>query len=471
MFVHGKRNIPAAAICTAVIVLSLLIRIWFARSELWYDEILSIVLSEHIGSPWGILTQIHHDNSHYLNTLYLWLLGFRAPYLAYHGVSLFFGTLLQVAVSMYAFRRSTREGVILTVLTSFSFFLFLYGWQARGYAPMLFFGLLSYFFLSQYLAHPKYSMALLYGASACIAFLWHLTYLHFLLGFFLWSTCILRRRYEWKVVCIHLLRCFLLPVAFLFSLYVVDIRVMEIGGGEKKSLDLILQTILTTSIGFPSEGTLLSFVLSACIFWGIVAAVERRLHHSSNDALLFILMLVVVPAVSLLCLRPTFVYPRYFLPSIFFLILLYARTAADMYDKGSVLRVLSLVFVALYCAGNIVTILSYAPLVSGGHVPALSSMAANSVTNSVRVGSTSDSHNSSILYFYSKRLSQDFQYVPQAEAVVNPPQWFLKDKSAFEIIENPQIFAYGISYCLQSALPQNGHRWAVYLRCEQTDQF
>ncbi|PIQ75934.1 hypothetical protein COV83_04945 [Candidatus Peregrinibacteria bacterium CG11_big_fil_rev_8_21_14_0_20_49_14] len=467
---YVKRNTLAIVTCALLIFLSVTARMWFAQSELWYDEILSVILSERIVHPLGVFTQIHHDNSHYFNTIFLRFLGYDSSYIAYHSLSLLFGALLQIVASIYAFRRSTTEGVIFTVMTTCSFFLFLYGWQARGYAPMLFFGLLSYYFLSEYLAHPRLLLAIGYGLSACIALLWHLTFLHFLLGFFLWSAFVLRRNCERKDMVIHLLHCFLLPILLLLVLYVTDIRVMEIGGGEKKSLDLILQSILTASIGFPREGTAASMLLSFIVLCAIIAAVERRMHASQDDALLFILMLFVVPIISLICLQPSFVYPRYFLPNLFFLIVLYARTATDMYGKGGHYKVASVAFVALYCVGNVATIASYAPLVSGGHVPTLSYIAEHSNDSAIFVGSTSDVHNSSILYFYSKRLAQDFRYVSREEAVANPPRWYLQDKSAFAIVQTPQLAANGVMYCLDSSLPQKGHRWALYARCDAKSQ-
>ena len=64
---------PPVFITTLAIIVSAgaLVRIAAAQGELWLDEIWSYRLAHLAASPFAILTSLHNDNNHYLNTLYL----------------------------------------------------------------------------------------------------------------------------------------------------------------------------------------------------------------------------------------------------------------------------------------------------------------------------------------------------------------------------------------------------------------
>ncbi|HEV8232999.1 MAG TPA: hypothetical protein VGP84_00320, partial [Gemmatimonadaceae bacterium] len=68
--------LPSSRVAVAVIVaLALAVRVLAGTNELWLDEIWSYVLAHRLTSPVGVFTAIHHDNNHYLNTLYLYAIG------------------------------------------------------------------------------------------------------------------------------------------------------------------------------------------------------------------------------------------------------------------------------------------------------------------------------------------------------------------------------------------------------------
>ena len=72
--VHGSDNRARTAwILLLILVVAAVPRVLGLRTELWMDEILSLKLIGELESPLGVFTSVHHDNNHYLNSL--WLMG------------------------------------------------------------------------------------------------------------------------------------------------------------------------------------------------------------------------------------------------------------------------------------------------------------------------------------------------------------------------------------------------------------
>ena len=68
------RESSFASLVAVVILLAAgtIARIWVAGGELWLDEIWSLSFAREMTVPWQVVTAIHHDNNHPLNTLSLW---------------------------------------------------------------------------------------------------------------------------------------------------------------------------------------------------------------------------------------------------------------------------------------------------------------------------------------------------------------------------------------------------------------
>ena len=63
------------AVCAALLALATVIRVFGALNDLWLDEVWSLKWVGAITAPWQVFTGIHHDNNHYLMTLWMYLLG------------------------------------------------------------------------------------------------------------------------------------------------------------------------------------------------------------------------------------------------------------------------------------------------------------------------------------------------------------------------------------------------------------
>ena len=58
--------------CLLIVAVAALLRARSAMNDLWMDEIWSVELVRELHSPLEIFTKIHHDNNHYLNSLFIY---------------------------------------------------------------------------------------------------------------------------------------------------------------------------------------------------------------------------------------------------------------------------------------------------------------------------------------------------------------------------------------------------------------
>jgi hypothetical protein len=126
---------PARLALAFVIVAGLALRLVLSRAPLWNDEIWSIQNLKGIDGVRGILWGLSHDNNHFLNSIWLYLV---APATSnptlLRLVSILAGVLTIPAMARLGARRGPAAGLVAGALTAFSFFQVVYSVEARGYA-------------------------------------------------------------------------------------------------------------------------------------------------------------------------------------------------------------------------------------------------------------------------------------------------------------------------------------------------
>jgi hypothetical protein len=219
--------------CALLVAVAAALRIRAAQNDLWLDEIWSLSLAHNVSSLVGVLTSIHHDNNHYLNTLWMVLLPGRSNWWGYRLPSMVSGVATVIVAGLVGNRRGRVNAVILMLLTTFSYFLIVYSSEARGYSTAVFFALLSFFILDRFIKTPILWYAALFSCSVILGVLAHLTFVAFYLAMIVWSAYrlfIQRANLKWFIV--NMLYCHALPMVFLLFLYLIDLRVLVVGGGR-----------------------------------------------------------------------------------------------------------------------------------------------------------------------------------------------------------------------------------------------
>jgi hypothetical protein len=294
---------PTALVTAVLFLTAAIIRLAGINCELWLDEIWSIRLAQKAGSVLGVF-HLNHDNNHWLNTLWLLFLGPGRPWWTYHLLSEAAGT-GTVIVGWLVSRRSLPVLILLAT----SEFLIEYSSEARGYAAAGFFAVLCVWLLQRYLARPRRLTVVLMSVSALLGLLSHLTFVVILAGLIISAAVALKRRGSWMMATSRTAVWFAVPVAILITLYLVDIRNMERGGGPPTATDLPAQTA-AMALGIPVGSP------AAAIFgvaaWVLCAAQVWRLTRDSDSAWpVFAIALLFVPGLVFFWPRSDYLHPRY----------------------------------------------------------------------------------------------------------------------------------------------------------------
>lgn len=131
-----RRHAVSVLIGVAVVV-GLGLRIAAARSELWVDELWSLDLVSHLTSPDQVFWAISHDNNHFLNSLWMYLVGQQAAPLVYRLPSIVFSTAAILVAARIGARVNAAASVMAAFMASCSYALVAHGSEARGYGGLI----------------------------------------------------------------------------------------------------------------------------------------------------------------------------------------------------------------------------------------------------------------------------------------------------------------------------------------------
>ncbi len=326
------------------LIAAAVLRIAGLWTELWMDEILSVRLVEAVQSPLGVFADIHSDNNHYLNSLWLWAVGSRAPGWLMRLPPLVLGVALVAVVYRITRARGRTEAAVTAALFVVSYPLIHYSSEARGYGYLVLLTLLAYGAFRRWSAGGGWLAGATYAVVSALAFLAHLGFVTVFVAFLLWSVLEVldskenRARSAGSHAAVHVL-----PTVTLLVLYLVDVRFMTAAGGFAK-LD-------------PMESLA-----------GLVAAIVLSLVSGA---------------------LPGYGYPRYYLTALLFSLLFLGHSiaAAMTSERWKVLGIALLVMVS---AVNLAQTLRFASVGRGMYREAAAYMAADAGFGPVTVAGSHD---------------------------------------------------------------------------------
>jgi hypothetical protein len=442
------------------------LRVAGARGDLWLDEIVSVDLAEHARSFLDVLTGLHTDNNHYLNTEWLRLVG-DGP-LAARALAIVAGGATIALVAVRTLRDGSRAALTACVLFATSYVLVLYGSEARGYALAGFFAVAGYYALEEWLRARTWGWALGVGACATAGLLSHLTFVFPLAGLASWAALEAWRTRRVRPIGVSALAAFAPPLATLGFLWLADLRsVVILGGPEWRATDL-LADLGAATLGVPRAA-----------IWGpaalalAAAVLEVVLLARGGDSrwAFFAVELGLAPAL-VVAARPTeYVAPRYFFVCVPFFLLLLSRALSRLARLGVAGRSAHAVLLVLFCAGNLVPTARLLRDGRGRYRDAIAYLVAETSDDAVTVGSDHDFRNQVVLAYHASRmeLSKPLVYVTKGEGV-EPPTWFLRheldpEREPQAEISGPGGRRYRLRKVFPSA-PLSGWSWEAYRRTE-----
>lgn len=324
-------------------------------NDLWFDEIWSIDRMRQAGSPWAIFSTIHHDNNHYLNTLWLYCVGGdHGNWPGYRLFSLLAGVGSVAMAGLIARPRGWLAVAVTILVFGFSYLQILYASEARGYAPAVCFALSAFYCLRRSFERPGWAMGALFSLCEVLALASHLTAATLMAATLVWTVGhVSRAEARGAAAWARALVWHVPQWAFLGVLYIVDLRMMKIGGGSISNQSLIDAYGGALAWGMGASAAP-SVQLVACalavVVIGLGLALLRR--EGTGAAVFFAGVIAVFPLAAIVVRQSDFLYPRYFLLSVTFLLLLGSFVAAEAIGRGGRFRIVGWGCVAVFVAMN-----------------------------------------------------------------------------------------------------------------------
>ena len=440
-----------------------------AVGDLWLDEIRSIQFARAAGSPIEILTRFQHDNNHVLNTLFLWSVGVQNTLFVYRLFAVVSGMMALLIVGYLARTWGASEALLAVVLAGTSYPLVLYFSEARGYAPAIMFGLLSYALLrGNWCVFNLYRIIAFWTASV-LGILSHLSFVIVSLALVLASLAnavLIEGPHGRRLI--SFLAYHVPPFAFLGWFYVFFAREMVIGGGPVSTNWDVITQASTLLFGFP-EAVFFGGLAVLCLMAVLVAG-SYTLYRNRDEQWLFLcFVLVVAPMLMVIFARPKLLYVRYFIVSFPFFYLLLSYLLCQWYRSlKSNSRWIVVAAVLLLITGQTYRVVSLLQLGRGSYRAALTHILENSPEGVVRIGSDHDFRNRMLVDFYAPSLakSHTIRYIPQADWHHEPPDWLLTHSGEVSYQPPPDIAVPGVGvyhfFAVHRFAGVSGWNWFLY---------
>ena len=377
--------------------------------DLWLDEIWSLRMVQSIQSPWEILTTLQHDNNHPLNSLFLYMVQPGADW-TYRLLSWYAGSASVWLAALLAgdhYRRWHPEesetlarvcGLLTAVVVGGAYLLIHYSSEARGYAPAVACALLAVYALSRGSAESGIRWAAIYYGACVIGLAAHLAMVQIMLAAGCWAVMMLIANLSaWRE---HLRRALIwqLPAWLFFGAYYFGfVRKMEIGGGPENALSQVLAELADTLLGIPAlPGTIGVAILLGAILAGLVLVWNR----SRGWTLFYVAVIFVTPAIGILFSRFTLLFPRYFIISAVFALIVIGYGLTRLWWHGRLGRGVCMAVLLLFLLGNGLQVKRLWTDGRGHYQEALNTILKRTPFEAVTISSDHDFRNFALIDYY-----------------------------------------------------------------------
>jgi hypothetical protein len=459
----------------AILTAAGLARYGASLGDFWLDEIWAWYMARDVKTSWSILTELHHDNNHYLYTWFMHLLGADHHWTFYRLPSVIAGVGTVFVAGLIGGRSGRFESFTAMLLTAGSYLQVYYSSEARGYGCVIFFGLLSFYLLDRSLRGTRPRNDLGFALVAILGFLSHLQFVFCYAGCLAWSLWRLNADSDGRRLLWVNLRCHILPLSFVSWLYYVDISKLRAGGADVLSVDRVLVELLSMTIGGPASGWIASIV-AALVGAATIAGLVFVWRRGSSEWVFHVATIIISPIIISIVMQQEYVYPRHFLVCAIFILLLLNHALVRLAVWQPAGRVVVVVLLVAFLGANAVQIGRLLEVGRGQYRKALLTINEQTPTPSITIGSDNLVRNGTLLQFYQGQLPKlkpiehfVMHPLPGNEEVYWPgdgPQWVLlhlfeQSGPAYPTFTDP----FGNTYRLEEEYPYagpSGWKWAVY---------
>jgi len=324
-----------------------------------------------------------------------------------------------------------------------------------------------------FLETRRWPFAALFSVSAVLGMLSHLLFLNCLLATLPWVIHrLISTRAGWKPAILSMLQLYVLPAAFIATIYFVDVRHMQIGGGTPTKLLTCYGSSLGWTFGLPhGEADSMATVLCGI---AILAGAGWLCRRELGDAGWFFAGVILVIPIALALIRHSHLfYVRYFIVGMAFALILWSAVLATLFLRGGTSRAISFVLLAGFLAANCWQTLALFKYGRGQYAAAGRYLAEHSQKTPVTIaaiGNEQDFRTPFVLHFYASEALSNTPAVfyTRNHLPADGAEWLIADAESFhDLMSPPARFTDSAerTYELAKVFPTaqlSGLRWALY---------
>jgi hypothetical protein len=227
--------------------------------------------------------------------------------------------------------------------------------------------------------------------------------------------------------------CYAAPLVYLATLYFVEVRNLQTGGGTPISIWNGYRATLAWTLGGPNDASLQTVTAALCIA-GLFAGLVLVFRERPDLSIFFAAAIVVMPLAMALLEHGTLHYVRYFIVTLGFLLLLFGRILGWVYARGTFGKIACGAFCSLFLAVNgwdLAGLIKY----GRSHISeAVQFMAEHSKESFVvSFGGDQDFRIHFVLAFYWREMmpGQAMVYCDHEQWPTNGPDWVIFHRESF----------------------------------------
>lgn len=463
-FLRGSRNIVFAAI----MVFAAVLRVPGLFTDFWLDEIWSLSRTNLLNSPTEIFTEFLSSNNHHLNSLIFYLLGNQEQWMLYRLHSLAAGIGAVILAWFIAYQKGRLEAVIASLLTAGSYLMIHYSSEARGYAMVIFFALLTFYAAQRFVQNGFCRWAVIMWLCMWLGFLSHSMYVHVFIALGVWLLVRLFKTCKTgQEIFIRYIQCFGVPILSFTFFYIFIFRNMKIDGGDEYKLSVVLVKTLSYAGGGPASGpgAITVAALTACVVLYSLIWMWRK---KCYEWIFYSFVIIISPVAVLIINQPEVLFVRYFLISIAFAYIAVSFVLADIFRRFNKSKKFLILLILLFLFGNGWNVVKLFKYGRGGYLEGLRYVASHSTERNIRITSDNDFRNNMLIGYYKHFLPIDKKivYVPLDNFPKEPAMWVIFHRIGYpgEIYQTLKD-KHGDIYNLVKSLPYSdlsGMHWYVY---------
>lgn len=462
-----RKIFPALAVIAAF---GLVLRISAANGDLWLDEIWSLTLLAKITSVDQVFWRINHDNNHFLNSIWMYLMGPDASFFAYRALSIVIGTATIFAAAAVVADRGRAAQYVAAILFAVSYPIVNFGSEARGYSGLILFSLLSIWALQRRLDGKSSGIPL--AVVILLGFLSHLTMIAIVFALVVWTIWTLLLRDERPLgVLIEVIRIFL--PAFIAVLPLVAVIVygdmtygFTVGGLTPFSLDFFFRgaaSMAAFTLGLPQSNPRWISIAAVIVPVALAAWVAP-----SKRSSLYLIGVVAIPLAMMSMKLPNLQSARYFLPCIIMYLLGMAELIGHLIGTGRATwqRIFATVLLVLLLLSSCLALWRFFELSRGYYSAAVAEITAD--PDQASYAASNAFRTEMVVDYLGRRAGSSAELVQTDDLCERQPEWYVQEVRILAVPEETiqlgdcKLFYDGVMFTETQGL--SGISWALYRR-------